>query len=965
MRSAVHRNVPWELGGERMAPAHHRTVHIASRSVCDVAVGRLGTAETATRLVGRDRELTAMSALVESARAGRSAVLVLHGDAGVGKSALLRTVVDYAHGFRLLSVAGLQSEITLGYAALQRMLLPVSDRIAALPPAQRAALETIFGLADHGSSDRFLVGLATLTLLTEVATNEPLCCVVDDAQWIDRESREVLGFVGRRLEADAIVLVLAMRDSHDLPPLADGLETLAVGTLDHDSARHLLLERAGRQVADDVVDRVVAEAAGLPLAIVEIARALTDEQSAGRAALPEYLPVGARLEQHYRAQVERLSSDAQLLLLVASAESTEDLALVRAAASLLGVSELAEEEAARSGLLSLDDGLGFRHPLVRSAVYSSAPGYDRRRVHLALADAIDVRVNADLRAWHRAAAAVKPDESVASELWASADAARARGGYAEEAVVRSRSAALTPDPQVRGRRLLAAAQAYLAGGAPHSVAALVEQAQPLLSDSGDIAEAQQLVARLDALRAPGSVPARLLEAARIAEPTDPETARAIYGHAVDAALVSFQFTTGTTPAEVGAAALRSLESRCDSDLATVVVEGFARRLSAGYAEAVPAFRRALHALRDDVAQAANLQGVAVLVNTLGYELWEEGAQYQLLRDLERRDRDARALETLRLRLEALTQYEIGRGNFESAAECHAEGLDIAVALGARARAWELNAIGLYAWRGDEQRVREYAAILLHEAMQSAGAGIMSNMARTAVIALAIARGQYREAFDHAWYLFEIDPPAGGNQALPDVIEAGVRCGEADAAEAALRRLELRATIAGTPWALGMLARSRALLADDGEAGRLYEAALLELSRTEVVVERARTHLLYGEWLRRRRRRADARDHLRRAFMMFDVMGAKAFADRAATELAATGERTRRRTVDTANDLTPQEARVARLAATGATNREIAAQLFISAATVEHHLHQVFRKLNVTSRHQLARQSGHMAAGEAR
>jgi DNA-binding CsgD family transcriptional regulator len=915
-------------------------------------LGSDGAPDHVERLIGRDRELATTRSVVEAARAGRSGALVLRGDAGVGKSALLREVARQATGFQILAVGGVQSEIALGYAALQRLLHPLQGGIEGLPPPQRDALETVFGLAEHDSSERFLVSLAALTLLTEAGATRPVCVLVDDAQWIDRESRGVLGFIGRRLNADAVALVMAIRDGIDVPPQPEGLPTLAVEALDRDSARRLLLGRVGASVREDVARRVLSETAGLPLAIVEVVRSLTDDQLGGHAPLPADLPVGERLEQHFQAQVAALSADAQLLSLIAAADTTGGGALVHAAAAALGIASFSEEEIERTGLLAFGPTVEFRHPLVRSAVYSGARAVERRRVHQALADATDARAQPDVRAWHYAAGAVGPDEEIASALWISADVARAHGGYAAEAAFRARAAELTPEPALRGRRFVGAARAHLAGGAAHAVAPLVARARPLLEAAIDHAEAQELLATCDMVNTPASVAGRLLGAAQIAQTVDAEAGRRIYGEALGAALVSFHLARGTSPSEIGAATLRSLQPPDPSDAVGLLVDGFARRLAVGYEDAFPVLRRAVDALRDDLPDSTLLQPVVVLLNTLGFELWDATAQYELLRDMAARDRDAGALDSLRHRVEALAHYAMFRGNFDEAAALHDEGADVAVAMGVSPVMSRTSAIELHALQGEEARVRASAAFLLGEEIEAVGAGIMANMARMGLVLLDLACGRYRDAFDGAWLLFELDPPATGNQVLPELVEAGVRCGETARAATALERLHLRARISGTPWALGLLARSQALLAGD-DAEHWYEAALDHLAVTDVAVDLARTHLVFGEWLRRRRRRVDAREHLRCALEMFDGMGARSFGDRAVSELAATGERTRRRTVDTADDLTPQEARVARLAATGATNREIAAQLFISAATVEHHLHHVFRKLGVTSRFQLS------------
>jgi DNA-binding CsgD family transcriptional regulator len=913
-------------------------------------------ASAPTSLIGRGPEIGALHELVESARAGVSGVLVLHGQAGVGKSALVRSVIDDAADFRVMEIAGVESELTLGFAALHRLLVPLFDDIDTLPAAQRRAIETTFGLHAGGAPDRFLVSLATLTLVADAASGQPTLVVIDDAQWIDRESLEVISFVGRRLQADRVVMLIVIRDPLDgRVALPEGLAHRQLVGLGPDDARQLLAVHAPGSVADAVAARVASETAGLPLAIIELAGELSVEQLAGHNTLPTALPVGARLERHFLAQVHALTDDAATLLLVAAAEPTGDRTLVTTAARALGVDSDAADLAERSGLLAFDPVVTFRHPLIRSAVYKAASTSQRRRVHGALADATDAAVDPDRRAWHRAAAASGPDEEVAAELVRCADVARARGGYAAEAALRTRAAELTPDARERGRRYLAAGQAHLTGGAPNMVSEMLQLAQPLLDAPVDRAEALRLEATRDFLTMPGGVAAPLVSAARMLEPIDPRAARDVYAEAIAAVLVSFQLTKGTTAAEVAEAALRVPRPRDDEpSLIDLLLDGFATRLAVGFAEAVPRLRAALDALAAGADATDNLERWALLLNYFGMELWEERSTYQLLRQVEAHDRATGALDTLRVRLEGLGHHEMWRARFASADECHAECVDISVAMGGDPTAWRLNSVELRGWQGDDATTRRMAELLLSSLIEAVGPGVIVNVARMGLIVLDLAQGRYREALDTAWSLYEIDPVCQGNQVLPEVVEAAVRCGEPEAAAAAVARLRERATVVSTSWALGLLARSEALIADDADAEKLYREALEHLGATEIVTELARTHLLFGEWLRRQRQRTEAREHLRTALELFETMGAQAFARRAATELGATGERARRRTVDTANDLTPQEAQVARYAAGGATNAEIAAQLFLSPATVEYHLRKVYRKLGIASRRELVR-----------
>jgi DNA-binding CsgD family transcriptional regulator len=777
--------------------------------------------------------------------------------------------------------------------------------------------------------------------------------VVDDAQWVDRESLDLLSFVARRLDADRVVMLFAIRDDGRVR-LPEGLPALRITGLAPESAHELLTAASNGPIADDVAARVIAETAGSPLALIELTRELTDAQLAGRDVLPATLPVGERLRHHFEAQVKALRHDAQLILLLAAADASGDASLVHRAARAAGIPVAAESALERSSLVRIDRTVEFRHPLIRAAAYASATADERRRAHEALAESIDAAAHPEWRAWHHAAATAVPDEGVAAALAERADVARSRGGYAAEAAFRARAAELTPDAPRRGQRLLEAAQAHVTAGAVEAASRLLDEAAPLLTAPADRAELLRLRAAPHALDTPARVAAPLLTAARMLEPIDSHAARNVFAEAIAAILVSYQLTSDTTPVEVAQAALATPHPAGDDDVVGKLLDGFATRIAVGYGDALPMLRDASAELAAAPDRLDGLSRWALLLNYLPTELWEERATYAQLKRAEQLDRDNGALETLRIRLEGLGHHEMWRGNFAEAERCHAECVDISVALGGNPMAWALNSIELHAWRGDESTARGMATLLLSKDIEVAGPGVMVNVARMGLIVLDIAQGRYQDAFDVASYLFDIDPVSQGNQVLPEAVEAGVRAGELDAARTALARLRERATVAGTPWALGVLARCDALLADDAHAEEHFAAAIEQLSRTELVTEIARTHLVFGEWLRRQRRPTDARVQLRRAHELFGAMGARAFEERARAELAATGERARRRSVDTSNDLTPQEAQIARLASTGATNAEIAAKLFLSAATVDYHLRKVFRKLGVTSRRQLDR-----------
>ena len=902
--------------------------------------------------MGRSVELRAITDLLDGARKGTSGVMVIDGEPGMGKTTLVTEAVRKAGGFRTLHVDGLRSERSYAFGALHRLLLPVIDRVGDLPAPQRLALETTFGMTMSDAPERFLVALATLTLLADVAAHDPLLCVIDDAQWLDGESAEIIGFVGRRLHAESIVMLLATRGEPAASPSAlDRLPRLSLGGLAADDARTLLAAVAALPIEDDVATRIIGATSGSPLAIVELATRLTAEELGGGLRLPLRLPVGALLEQHFLDQVRALPEATRNYLLIAAAEPSGDRGLLGLAAAALSLPPDAAEPAVRARILRIGDPVQFRHALIASAVYGAATGEERRAAHRALASVLDPATDREGRAWHLAASTSTPDEGIAAELSACAERVHDRRGFAAEAAFRARAAELTPDPATRAQRQLAAAHAHLVAGAPRTAAALLAAAEPALADELLRVDARRLDAALHAYSVPGNVPSILLDAAHRLLPLDAGRAAEAFAEAVQASMVSCQLTAGTTAAEISKAALATgLLGRGVDDAAGLLHVGFATRLSAGYAEAVPYLRRAVvsAASKPDVA---SLERWVVLVNNLAMELWdaEFGALWEAAAANERQ---RGALEPLRITLLAVGHHATWQGRFADADAAFTESGALSVLLGADAATSEMQKVELLAWQGDDAQAMPRVEWMTGPLMEALGCGININIGRVALAVLHVGHGRYRQALDAAWPVFLSDFPAQGNRVLPEIIEAAIRCGETARAEEALARLSERTRIVGSDWALGVLARCEALVAKDAAAEDCYRQSLAHLERTALTTELARTQLVFGEWLRRHGRRGDARTQLAAALDHFSEMGAGAFEQRARAELKATGAIAPRRSVDTANDLTPQELQVARLAADGDTNQEIAGKLYISAATVDYHLRKVYRKLNITSRHRL-------------
>ncbi|MFI5844680.1 ATP-binding protein [Catenuloplanes sp. NPDC051500] len=891
--------------------------------------------------IGRQDERRHLEELLDGLRDGRSGTLVLAGEPGTGKTSLLDRAAAGSQDVRVVRIAGVESEAVLGFAALHLLLRQWLPRIDALPAPQRDALHTAFGRLAGVPADRYLAGMAVLTLLAEAAEEQPLLCIVDDAHWLDRASAEVLAFVARRLHAESVGLLFATRPP--VPAVLDGLPALTVPGMPGDDAGSLLAASIGGRVDGTVAARIVDGTGGNPLALVELARALTPEQLSGAAPLPRQLPVGTLLETHYQRQIAELPAGTRALLLLLSATPPEEPALLWRAAAHLGIAADRVDPALSAGILT--DSLDFRHPLIRSATYRGASAPDRRRVHAALAAVSDPVRDPDRRAWHRAEATIGLDEDVAADLERASERARARGGNAEQAAFLTRAADLSPALADQAARLVAAARAHLALGDSAAAVAMLDRAEGGLD--GVVPRALAMQARATAAMQSGrftDVPGILLEAAASIADRDAVLARRMMFEALQAVLISDNRATTVTLDDLSHVVLASPAAATPAPAyADLFLTGYATRAAVGYREAVPLLRDALAAL--DAAENITDERLpfAVVCAFAAEDVWDDEAGRRAWQRLESHDRDSVALWTLRTTLMVGATWEMRAGRFAAAYARHDELAELSDVVGRRHPA--IQRVELLAWSGRDAEARAAAT-------EALGA---DDVIRNCLAVLDISRGRYAEALAGLLPSFARDMPGIANRALHDIVEAGVRSGDNQAAKAALARMEERVPVSGTPWGLGLLARCRALMADDDQAEALYRESADQLARTQMAVELARTHLLHGEWLRRGRRRGDARTALRTAYDMFTGMGAAAFAERARAELTATGERPAGRDAQTTggNGLTPQERQVATLAAAGSTNTEIASRLFLSSSTVEYHLTKVFRKLAITSRRRLA------------
>jgi DNA-binding CsgD family transcriptional regulator len=900
-------------------------------------------------LVGRSAERAALDRLLDGGRDGRSAALVLRGEPGVGKTTLLGYAAEQAGGMRVLRGTGIETESELAFAALHQLLARDLDRLDALPAPQASALRGAFGLEPAQGADPFLISLALLSVLADLAESSPVLCLVDDAQWLDEPSASALLFVARRIEAEGIVMLFGVREGEERTFDAPGLPSLRVEGLAEDAARELLEARLGDGVAPAVRERLIAESAGNPLALVELPSALDAEQLGGQAPLTEPLPIGAGLEAAYLSRVRRLPGATQSLLLFAAAEDSGELAGILRAAASSEIERDALEPAERDGLVSVSDGrLVFRHPLVRSAIYQGATFVERQRAHRALADALD-GANADRRAWHRAAAAEGPDEEIARDLEASAERAGLRGGHAAAASALERSAALTADERTRTLRLLAASDAaWLAGKSA--------RARALVADAGRSASEEL---RVEVLERQGRIEVRsgvfddacaaLIAAAQGLAHSDPATAVRLLADAEEST-----FWTGNLAmiVEIGALAEAiAAESDAPDRFLVLLLTGLRRAFTEGTPAAAPLLREAL-----ELAKSSTDVDLLLIAGRIGSMLGDDVTGGVIMPRAVRLARESGAVGLLPRVLAAISWGDFRLGRYPTARMHAGEGLRLARETG-QEPGLALSVLALVAGaQGRDDECRPHA----REAMERAherGAGLLQSQASWALGLLELTHGRFEEsarvlesglardgAFGH---------PGLARHMIPDYVEASVRAGRADGLGETVAEYELFAHSSNQPWTLGLLAACRALTSDGADVETGFREALELLPAARRPFEHARVELLLGEFLRRNRKRREARDHLRAAMATFEQLGAAPWEERARNELRATGETARKRDASTLGDLTPQELQIARLVASGARNREVATQLFLSPRTIDYHLRKVFMKLGIASRAELA------------
>ncbi|MCK8678427.1 AAA family ATPase [Streptomyces lichenis] len=890
-------------------------------------------------LTGRQDELRRLDTLLQAAREGGGSALVLRGEPGIGKSALLHRLGEAASGFLVLRASGAEFEMELPFAALHQLLAPVTDRLAALPAPHRTALEIAFGL-DTGSPDPFLVGVASLGLLAETARERPVLCVVDDAHWLDRASAKALAFLARRVSAEPVALVCAVREPSRLSEL-DGLPGHRLRGLGEADARALLAAAVRAPLDERVRDRVLAEARGNPLALVELPRTAGLAGMAGGYAQPESVP--EVIEQSFRSRLALLPPAARLLVTVAAADPIGDPGLLWRAAGDLGID--ADATAQSVPLVEFGTRIRFSHPLARSAAYWAATPEERRRAHRALAAATDPVTDPDRRAWHLAQACAGPDEQVAAALEASAARARERGGAAASAAFLARSAALTADPARRAERVLAAVQAKLSVGDFDTAAELLSTvpaddpadgatdrpAGGRAGDPGRAARADLLRGRLSFVRSRGeeNPTTHLLRAASRLAASDPVRARDCCLDAIEMGLL----LGGLDDVVAAVRKVAPPDGPEPASGATAVLAGLVRLVGEGHAAAGPALGPILASVQDAVWARRPSLGFM-----LATELWDFAALRGISARAVAAGRESGSFHALPIALAMRATASVHAGELGTAMELISEEEAIADATGAAPLVYPR--LHLAALRGRRREAAELFETVDHR---------MSLSVRWATAVLGNGLADYPAALEAARQAVKYGAVGTAGLALPELVEAAVRCGETEVAAGALASLRERTQAGGQPWGLGVEAWTRALVTGEESA---YQEAVDLLADDALVVYRARARLLYGEWLRRQGRRRDARSALRLAHETLSDLGMEAFAERAAGELRATGEQARSRTSKASDQLTMQEVHIARLVADGATTKEVAAKLFLSPRTVDAHLRNIFRKLGLTSRRQL-------------
>ncbi len=906
----------------------------------------------ATELTDRRSERDALDRLIEAVRAGQSRALVVRGDPGVGKTVLLDYLAGQASGAgcRVARAVGVQSEMELAFAGVHQLCAPLLSRAEWLPVPQHDALRTAFGLSAGPPPDRFFVGLAVLSLLSEGAGDRPLVCVIDDAQWLDRASAQALGFVARRLAADPVGLVFAARE-----PGAElaGLSELDVGGLRDDDARALLESALAGPLDARVRDLIIAETRGNPLALLELPRGLTPAELAGGFGLPGAAPLTGRIEDSFARQLDALPAETRRLLQLAAADPSGDASLVWRAAGRLGIAVQAGAPAVEAGLAEFAGRVRFRHPLARSAVYRSASLSDRRQMHAALAEVTDPAADPDRRAWHRAQAAAGPDEEVAAELERSAGRAQARGGVAAAAAFLQRAVALSADPAQRTGRALAAAEASLSAAAYDPALAMLA-----VAESGPLDELQR--GRMELLqgmaayaqRRGSDAPPLLLRAAKTLEALDPRLARETYLDAWSAALFAGKLASAGSLYHISAEVRRAPAAAEPARPSDLLLDGFALLLTDGRRAATPFLERASTGFADEDAAVEEVLRWGWLATVGAVVVWDYESCVAIASRGVQLARDLGALTVLAVALNILTEAVAMGGEFGRAERLIAEADAVTEATGTQVL--QYGALFLRALQGREADVSRLSDVTVRDAT-AGGQGTAIEFVDHARAVILNGLGRYREAMAPAQDAADATPElVVAGWGLIELVEAAAKCGEMEVARRALERIEERNSVIATDWGLGIEARSRALVSAGDTAESLYREAIDRLGRTRLRPELARAHLLFGEWLRGENRRRDARAELHAAHDQFTAIGMDGFAARARAELLATGEKIVKRTVDTRDDLRAQERQIAELARDGLSNPEIGARLFLSPRTVEWHLRSVFTKLGIRSRRELAK-----------
>ena len=899
-------------------------------------------------LLGRDSECQALDDALADALAGRSRVIVLRGEAGIGKTALLDFVSGRLDGWQVTGAVGLEAELELAYSGLHQICSPMLDRLERIPRPQRDALATVFGLIPGAPANRFLVGLATLTLFAEIAEQRPFAIIVDDAQWLDQASEQVLGFVARRLLAERIAIVCAARTGIGDDVLVALPELPIIGLHDTD-ARSLLLGSMVGPIDAAVLQQIITESQGNPLALIELGRLSSVVDFAGGFGVPGGKGVTEKIERTYARRLEALPSQTRLLLLLAAAEPRGDRLLLDRAAAILGVEMAALIPAVDAGLIKVDPQVAFAHPLARSVAYHNADREDRHLVHAALAEATDERHDPDRYAWHRARASPEPNEEIAAELEQSAVRAQSRGGIAATAAFLERALVLTADPGRRAERAVAAAEASFHAGAFDAAERLLATAELDGLDGFLAARALLLRGHLAAALKHGAAAAPLLlKAARELVPYDIDLAREAYLTAYGSAFAAAHLGQEGVMLEICRAIEDLPPTQGTEDAKSLLLEGLARMHTDGRDVAIPILRRAAKGLAEMTTEDVIRWGW--MAPTASHVTWDSEGASEIFERQARIVRDAGALAELPMYLESVALDRVWSGDFAGARLLIAEGESVAAATGSELPPF--GALRLLSLEGKEAEASSLIAATLTNDTER-GQGMAVRVAQWADAVLSNGLARYDKAAVAARQVTANDTdPYPAMWVLPELIEAASRLGDVELARTGLRRLMELTEPAGTDWAIGTLSRSEALLSEAETADRFYRDAIERFGRTRLRPELARAHLLYGEWLRREGRRVDSRAQLDIAHDMLATLGMRAFAERARRELLATGAKARKRRPDTREELTAQEAQIAELARGGRSNPEIAAELFLSPRTVEWHLRKVFLKLNISSRKEL-------------